>query len=90
MNNRINPGGKENPYNERFYREQQRRQSSNTPQWLEQSILGGVAGGLLVGAGLFVLIVVSLALLGTGSAGAALALCMLFPIVVVYLIDKLR
>lgn len=69
-------------------RDQRNRQHNQ--HWLEEAILGGVSGGLLVGAALFVLMVISLILMGTGNAGDAILLCLLFPVAMMILINKLK
>ena len=66
------------------------QRNRHNQHWLEEAILGGLGGGLLVGAALFVLMVVSLVLLGTGNAGDAILLCLLFPIVTGVLINRLK
>lgn len=66
------------------------QRTRHNQHWLEEAILGGVSGGLLVGAALFVLMVLSLVLMGTGNAGDALLLMFLFPIVMGFLISKLK
>lgn len=67
-----------------------RHNQQSTSNWLEEAMLGGLGGGLLVGAGLLVLMVVSLILLGTGNAGDAILLCLLFPVALMLLVNKLK